>query len=72
VTQDNGGIHRRVIDRFLRRLFAPPTPHRRRHSHAAFLFTNSASFRHQTADIVRHNPAVSAGGKLARGQEKSQ
>ena len=45
---------------------------RRAHSHGLFLLTSSFSRLHQTADIVRQMPAVSAGGKSALGQSKSQ
>jgi hypothetical protein len=45
---------------------------RLRHSQGAFLLVSSLSFRHHTADIVRQRPAVSAGGKSANGQSKSQ
>jgi len=45
---------------------------RRRHSHGVFLLTSRLSRLHQTADIVRQMPAVSAGGKPAWGQSKSQ
>ncbi len=44
----------------------------RRHSHGVFLFVSALSFLHHTADMVRHNPAVSAGGKSAWGHTKSQ
>ena len=43
-----------------------------RHSQGVFLLTSALSFLHQTADIVRQRPAVSAGGKPAWGQAKSQ
>lgn len=43
-----------------------------RQAQGAFFRVNCLSFRHQTADIVRQMPAVSAGGKSANGQSKPQ
>lgn len=42
-----------------------------RHSQGVFLLTSSSSNLQYTADIVRHMPAVSAGGKSECGQRNS-
>ena len=36
------------------------------------MFTSLRSLRQRTGAMVRHSPALSAGGKLACGHEKSQ